>query len=173
MDEIKRRTDRVDEAINEVIAESDVGPATVGKAVRDVNETLAVHAAWTDERFEKVNDRLVSLARIQVMTSSKVEMQIARIESRLAGLGVGQSQIGQSLSKLEQSQAALLQRDTALFQRVERLEQGQEALQQGLTLLAETVQGLTTRVGEVLAFAISDEMDQRLTKEADMVSADG
>ncbi|WP_117211511.1 hypothetical protein [Allorhizocola rhizosphaerae] len=65
-----------------------------------------------------------------------------------------------------QSQAALLQRDAAMLQQVERVEQSQEVLQQGLTMLVEAMQGLTARVGEVLAYAISDEMNRHMTKPA-------
>jgi hypothetical protein len=162
--EVKRRTERVDEVIEEVLADSDAALASVARAVRDVNETLAVHAAWTDERFEAVDDRLVSLARIQVMTSSKVEMQIAGIDSRILGFGVSLSSIGQTLSKMEQSQGALVQGHVAMFQKVERLEQGQEVLQQGQATLVDTMHGLTTRVTEVLAVAITDEIKERMTK---------
>ncbi len=165
MDEVKRKTDRVDEMIGELVAGPDADLAVVGKAVRDVNETLAVHAAWTEERFEAVLDRLVSLARVLVMTSSKIEMHIAGIDSRLPGLAVSLSGIAQTLSNLEQDQAVLLQRDMAMLQKFERLEQSQEALQHGLTMYAETVQSLTTRVGEVLADAISDEIDQHMTDQ--------
>ncbi|WP_117213162.1 hypothetical protein [Allorhizocola rhizosphaerae] len=162
--EVKRRTEKVDETIDEVLTDSEPALATVARAVRDVNETLAVHAAWTEERFETVDDRLVSLARIQVMTSSKMEMQIAGIESRLLGFGVGQSGITQTMSKVDQNQGALLQGHVAMFQKVERLEQNQEALQQGQANLVETMHGLTARVGEVLALAISDEMKECMTK---------
>jgi hypothetical protein len=146
--DVQRRTEGVDEVLNEVLVGSDTALATVAKAVRDVNETLAVHAAWTEERFEAVDDRLVSLARVQFMTSSKVDMQLAAIESRLIGFGVSQSGIGPTLSKVEQNQAALMQR--------------QDALQQELATLVETMQGLTARVGEALACAISEEMQQHM-----------
>ncbi len=161
--EVRRRTDNVDEVINKVAVESDGALATVARAVRDVNETLAVHAAWTEERFEAMDERLISLARIAAMASSKVEMQVAGMDARVLGFGVWQTGIGQTLSKVEQHQAALIQGHVAMFQKVERLEQGQEALQQGQVTLVETMQGLTTRVGEVLAFAISDEMKQHMT----------
>ncbi len=164
--EVMRRTDGVDEVLGEVLVGSETALATVAKAVRDVNETLAVHAAWTDERFEAVDDRLVSLARVQAMTCGKVEMQMAGIELRMLGFGVGQSGMEQTLSKLEQNQAALMQDHVAMFQKAERLEEGQEALQQGLATLVETIHGLTTRVGEALAYAISDEMRRHMTKPA-------
>lgn len=166
MDEVKHRTERVDEAINEVITESDAGLAAVSRAVSDVNETLAVHAAWTEERFESVDDRLASLARIQVMASSKVEMQIVGIESHLRGFGVSLSAMMQTLSRLDQNQAALLQDHSAMVQRAERLEQHQEASRQELAMLVETMRGLTARVGEVLACAISDEMRQHTKRLA-------
>ncbi|WP_162907698.1 hypothetical protein [Allorhizocola rhizosphaerae] len=140
--------ERVDQAIGEVLTGADPALATIAKAVCDVNETLAVHAAWTEKRFEAVDKRLVSLARIFVMTSSKFDTQIAGFDSRLLGFGVGQSGMGRTLSKLEQNQAALAQ--------------GQDALQQQLATLMETMQGLTTRVGEVLAIAITDEMAQHM-----------
>lgn len=148
--EVKRRTEKVDETMGEVLSDGDPALAIVAKAVRDVNETLAVHAAWTEERFEAVDKRLVSLARIFVMTSSKFETQIAGFDSRLLGFGVGQSGMGRTLSKLEHNQMDLMQ--------------GQEALQQQLETFIETMQGLTARVGEVLALAISDEMAQHVSR---------
>ncbi len=156
----------MEEVLGEVLVGSDTAVATVAKAVRDVNETLAVHAAWTEERFEAMDERLVSLARVQVMTCTKVEMHLAGIDARLIGFGVGQSGMGQMLSKLEQNQAALMQDHVAMLQKAERLEQSQEVLQQGLATLVEKMQGLTARVGEVLAFAIADEMRLRMKPDS-------
>ncbi len=156
----------MDEVLGEVPVGSDTALATVAKAVRDVNETLAVHAAWTDERFEAMDARLLSLAHVQVMTSTKVEMHLAGIEARLIGFGISQSGMGRTLSKLEQNQAALMQDHVAMLQKAERLEQGQEVLQQGLATLVENMQGMTTRVGEVLAFAIAEEMRLRMKPDS-------
>ncbi|WP_117211126.1 hypothetical protein [Allorhizocola rhizosphaerae] len=164
---VERRTGKVDEMLGEVLVGSDAAVATVAKAICDVNETFAVHAAWTEERFETVDDRLVSLARIQVMASSKVEMQIAGIDSRIRGFEASQSGMRQTLSKLEHNHAVLMQDHAAMCQKVERLELGQEALQQGLAALVETMRGLTVRVGEVLAHAISEELKHHVTRPTD------
>ncbi len=69
--------DEAEEVTAGVVPESklDSGLSTVAKAVRDVNETLAVHAAWTEERFEAVDERLMDLARVlqQVLTTIRLD----------------------------------------------------------------------------------------------------
>lgn len=99
--EMKRRTDKVHKEMSEVIVNG--GPVSaVAKGVQAVNETLAHHAAWTEERFEQVEERLGGLElgqqaileaiggltiRVGNLETAHVAMhaEMGRMEARLSG----------------------------------------------------------------------------------------
>lgn len=99
--EVKRRTDKVHHDMSEVIVNG--GPlVAVARGVQAVNETLATHAAWTEERFDMVEERLGGLelgqqairediagvtVRLGNLETANVGMraEMARMETRLQG----------------------------------------------------------------------------------------
>lgn len=89
-EEVKRRTERVGKEIDEVIEVSEGSLAVVAKCVRDVNETLAIHAAWTDERFDQVESRLSGIERGQLA-----------LQHGQSALSLGQAALMQKLDRLD------------------------------------------------------------------------
>jgi hypothetical protein len=133
---MKRRTDKVHRDMSEVIVNE--GPlSAVAKGVQDVNETLAHHAAWTEERFERVEDRLGGLELGQQAIVESVDglsMRVGNLEVAFVGM-----------------RADMVRMEERLVDRIDGL---------ALTVdgLALTVNGLAVRVDKVLAFAIKDEL---------------
>jgi hypothetical protein len=118
--EVKRRTDQVHRDMSEVI---------VNEGIQAVNETIAHHAAWTDERFE-------------------------RVEERLGGLELGQQTIVNSLNGLTIRVGNLETAYIAIYAQMGRMEERLSGKIDGLT---PQIDGLAVRMDRVLAFAIKDE----------------
>src|SRR5688572_19736576 len=71
-------TEQIHEEMTQVMKRGG-GLASVARAVDALNFTLATHAAWTDERFERIDARF---ERVESRLD-KVEIRLDRVESRL------------------------------------------------------------------------------------------
>ena len=131
--EMKRRTDTVHRNMSEVIVNG--GPlSAVAKGVQDVNETLAHHAAWTEERFEMVEDRLGSL-----------DLGQQHIREDLAGLTV---RVGSLETAFVGMRADMVRMETRIRDDIDEMQ----------SQIHGDISQLAVRVDKVLAFAIKDEL---------------
>jgi len=144
--EVKRRTDKVYREMSEVIVNE--GPVSaVAMGVQDVNVTLAHHAAWTEERFEGV-------------------------EERLGGLELGQQAIREDIAGLTVKVDGLDTKVTGIASRVGNLEIVQIGMLADMREWKDQIRGdinkLAVRMDKVISFAIKDELKlAEIVKEED------
>lgn len=141
--EVKRRTDKVHRDMSEVIVNE--GPlSAVAMGVQAVNETLAHHAAWTEERFEIVEDRLGSLE----LGQQNIREDIAGLTGKVDGLSI-------RVGNLETAHVAM----HAEMGRMEaRLSSKIDGLAVRVDGIAVGIDKLAVRVDKVLAFGTKDEL---------------
>jgi hypothetical protein len=169
--EVKRRTDKVHKEMDEVIVNG--GPlSAVAQGVQAVNVTLAHHAAYTEERFERVEDRLESLelgqhaivesinglnTRVGNLETAHVAMhaEMGRMEARLTGKIDG---LAGRVDGLAGTVNGLAGRVDGLAGTVNGLAGRVDGLAGTVNGLVGTIDGLTVRMDKVLAFAIKDEL---------------
>ncbi|HZM79070.1 MAG TPA: hypothetical protein VFC19_25350 [Candidatus Limnocylindrales bacterium] len=141
--EVKRRTDKVYREMSEVIVNE--GPVSaVAMGVQDVNVTLAHHAAWTEERFEGVEERLGGL-----------ELGQQAIREDIAGLTV-------KVDGLDTKVTSLDTKVTGIASRVGSLEIVQIGMLADMREWKDQIRGdinkLAVRMDKVISFAIKDEL---------------
>ncbi|HEX6684822.1 MAG TPA: hypothetical protein VF062_18600 [Candidatus Limnocylindrales bacterium] len=138
--EVKRRTDKVHQDMSEVIVNG--GPLmAVARGVQDVNETLAIHAAWTEERFDVV-------------------------EERLGGLELGQKAIREDIAGLTVKVDSIDAKVDGLTGRVGNLEISSVGMRAEMAQMETRLQGsidrLAVRMDQVISFAVKDELKLKL-----------
>jgi hypothetical protein len=139
-------TERIHEEMNQVIAEGGA-VATVARAVDALNLSLAHHAAWTEERFDKVDQRF------------------DEVDDRLGSLEQGQLRLVRDLNQLNYKVDKGFARVDARMDRFEIRLDGLEAKIDGVEAnaamrhasLEAKFDRMSARVEEVLSFAIRDE----------------
>ena len=121
-DHIKRGTEKISKDIDEVIVRTDGALKVVATAVQEVNETLAVHAAWTEERFDQVHERLAGLETGQRTLRADLSRLEAGVRADMRGL---EKSLRHDMSRMERrirGDLTELRRDlTQLAGRVEEM----------------------------------------------------
>lgn len=141
--ETKRRTDRVHKDMDEVIVNG--GPlSAMARGVQDVNETLAIHAAWTEERFDGVEDRLGGL-----------ELGQQNIRADLAGLSTRLDHLDTKVDRLDA-------KVDGLTFRVGNLETAFVGMRADMVTMKDQIRDdidkLAVRMDRVISFATKDEL---------------
>jgi hypothetical protein len=143
--EAKRRIDKVREEMSEVIVNG--GPLTaVAQGVQDVNETIAHHAAWTEERFDKVEERLggLELGQMEIREDiSRLDTKVDRLCDRVDGLAT-------RMGNLEIASVGMRAEMVRMEQRLEtRMDRMRDEIRGDIDKLA-------VRMDKVIAFAVRD-----------------
>lgn len=179
-EEVKRKTAKIYADMEEVKMDNDGPVAAVATAVQELNQTTAVHAAWTEERFDKVDEGF-----------DTVDKRFDEVDRRLNVLEKGQCDIRQAMSRMETGiREDMRMRENALVWHVTKVESGirqdmskmesgirqdmakmEKGIRQDMAKSETAIRGdiaqLTARVEQVLSFAIRDEMNVReVTGEA-------
>ena len=139
-------TERVHEEMNQVIAEGG-GLATVARAVDALNLSLAHHAAWTEERFDKVDKRF-----------DKVDKRLAESNQLRTRVDLGFTMLDARIDVLETSYVELKTSQEAQFDAVEaKIDAVDAKAAERHASLEAKFDRMSARVEEVLNFAIRKE----------------
>jgi chromosome segregation ATPase len=133
------------EEVEALVAMAGSDPLAV--AVHGINLTLAHHAAWTGEEFEKVNERFAMVeqkAAESAVTLSKIDTRTADMKESLDGLQFSLPIRHRRLDDLESAQRGGLVR-------LDRLGAGQAKAQEKLDLLETYHYDLKVAVVEIQA----------------------
>lgn len=162
--ETERRTDKVHKDMDEVIVNS--GPlSAVARNVQDVNETLAIHAAWTEERFDGVEERLGGLE----LGQQNIRADIAGLSTRVDRLDIKVDRLDTRVdrldAKVDRLDAKVDQLDTkvdGLTFRVGNLETAFVGMRADMVTMKDQIRDdidkLAVRMDRVISFAIKDEL---------------
>jgi hypothetical protein len=141
--ETKRRTDQIHRETSEVIV--DGGPlAAVAGGVQAVNETLAIHAAWTEERLEAAEERLGGLE----LGQAAIREDIAGLTTRVGNLEVGFVGMRADMVRMEER----IRGDMATMET--RLRGDMATME---TRIRSDFDKLAVRIDKVISFAVKDE----------------
>jgi chromosome segregation ATPase len=143
----KKTTEEIHEEMNQVTV-SGRGLKTVAAAVDALNLSLSHHAAWTDERFDRVDLRF-----------DAVDKRFDQIDERFAKVDQRFDAIEERLDGLEGSQGKLLFRVEKLEAKVDNGFAKLDAKIDGVREeLGGKIDQMTARIEQVLSFAVRDEL---------------
>lgn len=109
--------------------------------LQGVNETLAHHAAWTDERFEGLEERLGGLS----LDQQRVHDEFSGFSTKMDGLSI---RVGNLEFAFVGMRADMVRMETRI-----RGDVGQARME-----IRGDIDLLAVRVDKVLAFAVKDEL---------------
>lgn len=135
-EETKRRIRKVHRDMDEVIVTSGA-LAVLARSVQDVNETLSIHAAWTEERFDKVDERF-----------DKVDQRLVKIDERFV-------KVDERFDKIDERFEKVDERFEKVDERFNRLE----------ATMSREFHLLNLRLDQVISFATKSELGGGISGE--------